>query len=130
MTDKLLGAWSLEKVYAEDDNNKISYPLGIKPKGLLIYTENKMSGAIQLSEELLNNKDSNNIKSFLYYSGSYEIDNNQIIHYVELSNQIDWEHRKLIRKFKIINSLIIEIKSEEILGNTKYKMIYTWSKYQ
>ena len=128
MTNKLLGAWSLEKVYAKDDNNQTTYPLGIKPKGLLIYTENKMSGAIKLSEELLNNKNYNNIESFLYYNGSYEINNNQVIHYVELSNQIDWEHRKLIRKFKIINPSIVEIKSEEILGDTKYKMIYTWSK--
>ncbi|API86544.1 lipocalin-like domain-containing protein [Francisella uliginis] len=125
MTSKLLGAWSLEKVYAKDDNNQTTYPLGIKPKGLLIYTENKMSGSGELSEELLNDKDYS-LKPFFYYSGYYEIKDNIIIHYVELSNQMEWKNRKLIRYFKFINSSTVEIRSEEVLGNTKYTMIFTW----
>ncbi|ASG67610.1 hypothetical protein fh0823_02840 [Francisella halioticida] len=50
MANRLLGAWSLEKVYAKSDDRQISFPLGARPNGLLIYTENKMSGSGKLSE--------------------------------------------------------------------------------
>lgn len=83
MKDQVIGSWALERFHIEDSTNVI-HPWGTNATGLLIYTQDgHMSVSINREVEPKTDNDAKNIfDSILFYSGTYSIDGDLILHKV------------------------------------------------
>lgn len=114
MKNNFIGYWQLVEWYAELDGNFHSHPFGKDAKGELCYTENR-----RMYASLLFNKRSNfakssllkgtmqeqkaAIESYLSYSGTFDVQEDKVIHHVEYSLLPNWQGTDLIRLFQFSN---------------------------
>lgn len=70
----MVGSWSLvEMIEVSLDGGEITYPMGIKPKGLIIYNRDGFMSAQIMSADS-ENFDTKNNAAYLAYSGPFQTD--------------------------------------------------------
>jgi hypothetical protein len=102
MQDQVVGTWKLESFEIEDQSG-LRRPWGKAANGLLIYTDTgKMSVSINRQIELKSeNQIENKYDSILFYSGSFSVEDNRIIHQVTNASNPDRIGKSLIRFAKL-----------------------------
>jgi hypothetical protein len=138
MENNIIGTWKLISFELKTDNI-ISYPFGENPLGFLIYNENGYMEVMiskkdrkPLSSEditsIAEDEKSQLADGFIGYSGKYEILDEKIVHYVEMSFIPNWIGRPLERFYKFHKgNLILKTTSEEING-AEFISCITWGK--
>lgn len=114
----LVGTWRLVSyTIINEEGIKIAEPLGPTPQGLLIYTENGfMSGHLMsanrsLSRSDLPHKASSEEKvlafdTYIGYCGTYELQENNVIHHVTTSFFPNWVGTDLLRAMQLDRNLL------------------------
>lgn len=116
--NELIGTWKLVSFKISwDDGRKIIYPYGEDPKGYLIYTSSHVSVHIMRSarpkfhsDEYKNTSDSEKIEmadNYGGYVGRYEICDNTIIHYPEVSMFPNFTQTPQHREFQFLGHRLI-----------------------
>lgn len=113
MTNHLVGTWKLLSCETRTANNQVFYPLGDNPSGYIIYTNNGyMSVAMMKANRPL--FQAGDIaagtavekiaadESYISYSGTYEVQENQVTHRVEVSFFPNWVGAEQIRFVELI----------------------------
>ena len=113
MAPKLVGAWNLVSLYAQDPSGQTSYPFGRNAQGRLIYEPNGRM-AVQLmnpnrprfaSGDLLLTSEAEVRAAFdgyAAYYGSYSVDQSKgiIVHHVEAALMPNWVGTDQVRHFE------------------------------
>lgn len=128
-----IGTWELKEMVVKDDDKVISRPYGDYPLGYITYCENNFMHAILMNGKRrkvgLSYEDFHkpnkpwiffNLKfikgiinyfkasvAFAAYSGTYEIQENEIVHNVTSSFFPDWIGTGLVRTYEFIEDKLI-----------------------
>ena len=108
-THPLVGSWKLESFVLEATDGTLSYPYGEELTGYLFYNEEGfMSAAFMNAErgrvpdgELGAAAAASSYDQYMAYSGPYEINGDQIRHFVEVSSLEVWTGTFQERWYKI-----------------------------
>lgn len=95
--EKLVGAWKMERMEVTDAEGKVSYPMGEKPIGYILYTpDGYMAAEVMMGEpekfaedDRTGASESEKAKAFdnfLAYGGPYEYKGDHLLHHVEVSS--------------------------------------------
>jgi hypothetical protein len=134
----IIGTWKLITFEMKTDD-KISYPFGENPLGYLIYGESGHMAVLisKKNRNTVSTEDINNIPEiektqmadgFIGYTGKYEVLNDRIVHYVEISFIPNWIGRPLERFYEFHKgNLILKPPAEEIDG-VKVNSRLIWEK--
>jgi hypothetical protein len=110
MTD-LNGTWSLAAWRRIAGDGSVSYPLGADARGLLVYAENgRMAVQITGSNrvEMAGNDDplggdidarAGAYSTYLAYFGTYEVQEQEVVHHIDGSLYQNWSEEKQVRQF-------------------------------
>jgi hypothetical protein len=110
----IMGTWTLVKyTMCLDGTQEILHPYGENPIGFLIYTSDDVSVHIMKpNRHLKDNPLAEKIEraeNYGGYVGSYEIRDNDIIHYPRVSSFVSFLQAPQIRNFKLQdNALLLE----------------------
>lgn len=105
MVMNLIGSWDLVHWYREREDGTREKNGGEHPRGRLTYTEDGFVHAILISDgrphpDNVEISDSDKIQLFktvMAYSGTYRLENNKVVHAVDLSWNELWSGTLLIR---------------------------------
>ncbi|WP_218776780.1 lipocalin-like domain-containing protein [Nostoc sp. T09] len=127
MQNNLVGTWKLLSCETRTANGQVFYPLGDNPSGYIIYTENGYVSVAMMRanrpqfqagdiaagtvEEKVAAAD-----SYISYCGTYEIQDNQVIHHVEVSFFPNWVGVNQVRFVKL-NGDILNLSTPPMLVN-------------
>ena len=106
--EKLVGSWSLvEMIEVSLDGGEITYPMGIKPKGLIIYNHDGFMSAQIMSADS-ENFDTKNNAAYLAYSGPFQTDDEKetVSHTMYISLFENWRNQIQIRKVLFKDGLL------------------------
>ncbi len=117
MSGELVGVWRLESWQGRDDQGRVVDILGERPFGSLVYTsEGFMSVQIARpgrsgfgSEDPFGGDDrqrSEAFSSYLAYCGTYEVQEGQVVHKIELSLAPDWVGTDQVRFFTLEDDVL------------------------
>ncbi|MEM1171408.1 MAG: lipocalin-like domain-containing protein [Cyanobacteria bacterium P01_H01_bin.35] len=151
--DKFVGTWKLLE-FKTIDSGKTIYSMGENPEGYIIYTPDghvsvcfmmrdrpKLGLSMLEMQELKNIKFGNLIKKFfkylkatlsyfkasrnyVSYAGTYEIQDNQVVHHLTVSLIPDWVGIDLVRTFEFLEDRLIL--SPPVMGNVSSAL--TWQR--
>lgn len=95
--DDLVGVWTLEATYSEDEDGNRTPVLGDDPQGRIIYTADGYMcamtgrGARALPAEGANEADkAAAFDSFMTYSGRWQLSGNVVTHHIDLATDPNW----------------------------------------
>jgi hypothetical protein len=138
----LVGTWNLVSyTILNDEGIKIAEPFGPNPRGLLIYTDNGfMSGQLMSASRPqwrsdLPRKASTEEKvlafdTYLGYCGTYEIQEDRVIHHVTTSFFPNWIGTDLVRVMQLDGNLLT-LSVPPVLGKGKTRTIrLTWRRLE
>lgn len=104
----LIGSWTLvELIEVPLEGEEITYPMGLKPKGLIIYNSDGYMSA-QIMNTDVENFDKNDNSAYLAYSGPFETDDikQTVSHTMSISLFENWrgqtQKRKVLFKEKLL----------------------------
>ncbi|BAY08510.1 lipocalin-like domain-containing protein [Calothrix sp. NIES-2098] len=127
MTNNLVGTWKLLSCETRTANGQVFYPLGDNPSGYIIYTDNGYVSVAMMKanrplfqagdiaagtvEEKVTAAD-----SYVSYCGTYEIQDNRVVHHVEVSFFPNWVGANQVR-FLQLNDDLLTLSTHPILVN-------------
>jgi len=120
MRDEIFGSWSLERFDIVSPEG-VEKPWGENVSGLLIYSKDgHMSVSINRA---LNNSEPNEAKaifdSILFYSGTFQIDGNVILHQVTQASNPSRIGKEMIRYAELADGLLVLTTPKESFGTAK-----------
>ncbi len=114
---QFVGAWHLKSwTITDSTRDKISHPFGLAPIGLITYSDDGWMSATVSSEQRdsfssgdrLRSQPDNRLaeayKSYFSYTGSYELNEDEITHWVTMSLNPNMVGTKQVRKFKFVEN--------------------------
>jgi Lipocalin-like domain len=119
MNAAILGTWKLVSASTSTSTGeRNATPFGTTPTGFLTYTQDgRMSAMISYSgRKRLSSPDSFSapteeqaeaFRTFIAYAGRFTLNDDKIIHHVEISSIQDWVDTDLIRSIKFVDDRII-----------------------
>ncbi|MEJ2193981.1 MAG: lipocalin-like domain-containing protein [Ignavibacteriaceae bacterium] len=133
--NKFVGSWKLKEWTAELTDGKIVFPFGEDAKGRITY-DNFGNIAVQimknnrsqfLSEDPLQAQPDEVFEAyngFIAYCGNYEVnlDNNQVVHHIEISSFPNWVGQNQVRNFEFKGDKLIL--STDVIGSSRHKLIW------
>ncbi|RKZ90553.1 MAG: hypothetical protein DRR19_09720 [Candidatus Parabeggiatoa sp. nov. 1] len=107
-----VGTWRLVSYEVKLENGQVIYPFGEEPVGYLMYTEQGYMSVTMMSANRPPFASENTRKAskeeilaaaetFLAYCGKYEVLEDKVVHYPEVSGVPNWIGVRLERTFKI-----------------------------
>jgi len=140
MTSKLVGAWKLVSLYAQDPSGQTGYPFGRNAQGRLIYEPNGRM-AVQLmnpdrprfaSDDLLLTSEAEVRAAFdgyAAYYGSYSVDQGEgiIVHHVEAALMPNWVETDQVRYFESQGNRLI-LKGLLVRGGVQAVVSLVWER--
>jgi|TARA_B110000263_G_C15309834_1_gene512432 hypothetical protein len=103
--DDIVGVWTLEDTYVEDDEGNRTPTLGKDPKGRIIYTPDgymvaltEKNGRKPLSVNASDNEKAAAFDSCMTYSGKWTLKNNIVTHEIDTGSNPIWVGTKRDRK--------------------------------
>ncbi|MBD2533671.1 lipocalin-like domain-containing protein [Nostoc flagelliforme FACHB-838] len=140
MVKNLVGTWKLVSCETRTANGQVFYPLGENPSGYIIYTDNGYVSVAMMRanrpqfqagdiaagtvEEKVAAAD-----SYVSYCGTYEIQNNQVVHHVEVSFFPNWVDANQVRYVQLNGDLLtlstppILVNGVEIVGSLVWQNV-------
>ena len=117
LEESFVGTWKLLKCHHDLEDGSVVYPLGSSASGILVYTsEGYMSGALMHPErskfktkELFSGTQEEKalaMEGYLHYAGKFEVQGDEVWHYVEMSLFPNWIGTVQKRKFKFVDDLL------------------------
>jgi hypothetical protein len=95
--DDIVGVWTLEETYIEDDEGNQTPTLGENPKGRIIYTPDgymvaitERGGRKPLSNSASENEKAEAFDSFMTYSGKWSLKDNVVTHEIDTGSNPSW----------------------------------------
>ncbi|MDH3739866.1 MAG: lipocalin-like domain-containing protein [Alphaproteobacteria bacterium] len=95
--DDLVGVWTLEATYAEDDDGNRTPALGDNPKGRIMYTDDGYMvamtgyGGRQIPASGASDADkAAAFDSYMTYSGRWSVDGNVVTHVIDHATNPNW----------------------------------------
>ncbi|NKB50419.1 MAG: hypothetical protein GKS02_13760 [Alphaproteobacteria bacterium] len=86
----LLGAWTLDEWYVEDEDDGRSHPMGRDAQGMIMYTDDgHMSAIVHAKDRFLpadRPTDEDRLEAFtsyIHYAGAWDVDEDNVVHKVE-----------------------------------------------
>lgn len=140
MAPKLVGAWNLVSLYAQDPSGQTGYPFGRNAQGRLIYEPNGRM-AVQLmnpnrprfaSSDLLLTSEAEVRAAFdgyAAYYGSYSVDQGEriIVHHVEAAHIPNWVGTDQVRHFEFQGNRLI-LKGPLVRGGVQEEVSLVWER--
>ena len=135
----LVGAWSLKSYIDLIDEVETVQPLGVSPRGLLIYTPNGLMSAqlMRWNDSSLDHDDSNplsnhqeNLRGFIGYSGGYRFDEvtATVYHIPSISFAAGLVGEQLARQVKLDDDILtLTVVTSRIEGKS-IKSILSWER--
>ncbi|MBB4801650.1 hypothetical protein HNP37_001711 [Flavobacterium nitrogenifigens] len=127
--EKLLGSWTLvELIEVPLKDGEITNPMGIKPKGIIIYNlDGYMSAQIMNTD--FENSDTKNNKPYLAYSGPFKTDDEKQIvsHTMSVSLFENWRDQTQNRKVLFKDGLLHLETEKPFISNSRlviHKLIW------
>ncbi|KFF04146.1 lipocalin-like domain-containing protein [Flavobacterium reichenbachii] len=129
----LIGSWTLvELIEVPLDGGEIIYPMGNKPKGLIIY-----SGDGYMSAQIMNtdfeNLDSKNNAAYLAYSGPFQTDDEKqtVSHTMYVSLFENWRDQTQNRKV-IFKDGLLHLETDKPFTSNSQLVIHklTWKRIE
>lgn len=122
----LLGGWRLLAWRIEYQDGRISYPFGDDAKGQLLYSrDGSMSATVcaadrpALSDQNVRNtphqEQADAFRSYFHYAGQWRIDNQDVIHEVELSLNPGFVGTEQVRRVEIVTAGQMILSAEEAI---------------
>jgi hypothetical protein len=111
VSDSIVGVWRLDSFESRDAEGAASYPMGERPRGLLIYTATGWMSvhvahadraAFASDDPLLATEVEQArafVGAFIFYSGRYEVEGERVRHVVETSVHPNWTGATFERVF-------------------------------
>ncbi len=105
---KFIGSWILQEWHLIKNGQSKEYPMGIRAKGTLMYTEEGMMSATLMHEnrkkfDKKTKADTvklNACNTFIAYAGDFEVRGDKIVHHVQTSLIPNWVGTELVRNYK------------------------------
>jgi hypothetical protein len=137
---KLVGAWNLVSLYAQDPSGQTGYPFGRNAQGRLIYETNGRM-AVQLmnpdrprfaSGDLLLTSEAEVRAAFdgyAAYYGSYSVDQGEgiIVHHVEAAHIPNWVGTDQVRHFEFQGNRLI-LQGPLVRGGVQELVSLVWER--
>ena len=110
--DSFIGIWRLISLELRSMDEQVSHPFGKNPIGYIIYTEDGYMYVSFMSANRPKFASSNSIRggtteekvaaadTYLSYCGKYEVQDNRVIHHIEVSFFPNWSGVDQVRFFK------------------------------
>ncbi len=106
--EKFVGTWKLISYEARFEDGRVEYPMGKDAVGRIIYTtEGYMSGHLMRKREEgefdINNVQSevlNKITDHVSYTGRFEVRENTVVHFADISVFPNWVFSEQVRFFE------------------------------
>jgi len=102
--DDLLGSWTLDEWYVEDDSGARTHPMGRDAQGTILYTEDgHMSAIVRAKERFLpadRPTDEDRVEAFasyVHYAGTWEVAEDNVVHTVEHALDPNIQGHKIVR---------------------------------
>ncbi|MEE8571251.1 MAG: lipocalin-like domain-containing protein [Candidatus Bathyarchaeia archaeon] len=116
MSQKFVGIWKLVS-FEFHQGNKVTYPLGDKPQGYIMYLSNGYMSVHMIATERLQFAVNDHLggtleeyadagKTYAGYCGTYEVREDTVIHNVEVSFFPNWTGIQFIRHFKLDGDML------------------------
>lgn len=106
--DDLLGTWTLDEWYVEDDNGGRTHPMGRDAQGAILYTEDgHMSAIVHAKERFLpadRPTDEDRVEAFasyVNYAGTWEVEEDTVVHIVEHALDPNMQGHKIVRAVEL-----------------------------
>lgn len=136
MQHPLIGSWTLDNwAISYSDSDKLSYPFGDDPEGLIVYTHaGWMTAVISRSDRESFPEDialrslpdatlAKAYKSFFQYAGPFRIEGDTAVHTVAMSLNPNFVGSEQRRKF-VFDGDLLTLSGEETIGEqTRYHKI-------
>ena len=127
-TEKFVGTWKLISYETRFEDGRVEYPMGKDAIGRGIYTtEGYMSGHLMRKREV-GEFDSNNVQSevlnkitdHISYTGRFEVRENTVVHFVDISVFPNWVDSEQERFFEFEGDKVkLSTKPFKIKGETQ-----------
>ena len=115
--EKFIGVWKLISLELRNSNGEIAYPMGQDPEGYIFYSVDGFM-SVAFMEQGRRRFASNDIRGgtleeraeaahgYFSYCGTYEVQEKQIIHHIEVSLIPNWISVDQVRLFEFDNDLL------------------------
>ncbi|QIR36073.1 lipocalin-like domain-containing protein [Tolypothrix sp. PCC 7910] len=140
MTNNLVGTWKLVSCETRTANGQIFYPLGENPSGYIIYTDNGYVSVAMMRANRLQFQAGDiaagtveekvaAADSYVSYCGTYEIQDNRVVHHVEVSFFPNWVGANQVRYVQLNGELLtlstppILVNGVEIVGSLVWQLV-------
>lgn len=140
MTNNLVGTWKLVSCETRTANGQIFYPLGENPSGYIIYTDNGYVSVAMMRANRLQFQAGDiaagtveekvaAADSYVSYCGTYETQDNQVVHHVEVSFFPNWVGANQVRYVQLNGELLtlitppILVNGVEIFGSLIWQRV-------
>lgn len=140
---EFIGAWTLRAMEVRRSDGEVSFPLGARPRGLLIYTEGgRMSAQLGSdararfsSEDRLGGTDAELRQAFggyIAYAGRFEVDpvRRVVSHQVELSLFPNWVGTRQEREFELEGRTLVLRSRPMQLGGFEQRAVLVWDRVE
>lgn len=142
MKNPLLGSWRLKAwAISYADSDKVSYPFGASPNGIIVYTaEGWMNAAIGRGDRALfpegkalrslpADRLAEAYSSYFHYAGIYRIERDMVIHTVEMSLNPNFVGTEQLRKM-VFEGDQLTLSGEETLNSQLRQHRLIWGRIQ
>jgi len=119
--EKLIGSWILfELIEVPLDGREITHPMGLQPKGLIIYNSDGFMSA-QIMNTDFGNLDTKDREAYLAYSGPFKIDDKKQIvsHTMSISLFENWRNETQNRKVLFKDGLLHLETEKPFISNSR-----------
>ena len=139
--DALIGAWRLHSFVFERDGDESVAPLGVRPQGLLVYSEcGQMSVNLQRRGRLVAHTDDwseatpaeidTAFRGYNGYTGSFEVDEaaGTVRHAVEIAWYPNWEGTAQVRFYELAGDLLTLRAGPRLLWGAMHTSRLDWER--
>lgn len=118
MTD-LIGTWELRSYYDIDDNDaKSEGPLGVSPRGLLIY-----ESCGHMSVSMMRTDDAAAAVLFMGYAGTWRLRGDEVVHAISVCSNPAWAGTEQVRQLKLSGEELTLIGAAQVDGRTQRRIL-------
>ena len=138
--NKLVGTWKLVSASTVDSSGEPDKaPYGVNPVGLLTYTEDgrvcaliSFGGRKPLSigakQPALLEEQAEAFKTFLAYGGRYRLNDDKVIHSVEIASIQNWVNQELVRRMKFQDDHLVLITPPTMMNGKLKTFELVWQR--
>ncbi|CAM3740560.1 lipocalin-like domain-containing protein [Flavobacterium chungbukense] len=130
---KLIGSWILvELIEVPLDGGEITYPMGIKPKGIIIYNNDGYMSA-QIMKTDSENSDAKDNESYLAYSGPFKTDDEkQIVSHTMYVSLLESWRNQTQNRIVLFKDNLLHLETEEPFISNSRLVIHklTWKRIE